>query len=84
MRDVRNGDSDSSLTAANKATEGNISSHAVFLWAQINQMFQIVTFTNKLTYPALCIYGSCIKTKMNFYFFFHSSLWCLKRFYEGL
>ena len=36
-----------------------------------------------LTLPAPCISESCIKTKINLKFFFHISLWCLKRFYEG-
>ena len=27
---------------------------------------------------------SCIKIKINLIFYFHSSLWCCKRFYEGL
>ena len=26
---------------------------------------------------------SCIKTKINLNFYFHTSLWCVKRFYEG-
>ena len=25
----------------------------------------------------------CVKIKINFNFYFHISLWCLKRFYEG-
>ena len=27
---------------------------------------------------------SCIEIKINLNFYFHTSLWCLKRFYEGL
>ena len=27
---------------------------------------------------------SCIEIKIEFNFYFHTSLWCLKRFYEGL
>ena len=37
-----------------------------------------------LTLPAPCISGSCIKIKINLNFYFHTSLQCLKRFYEGL
>ena len=37
-----------------------------------------------LTYHALCISESCIKIKINLNFYFHTSLWCLKWFYEGL
>ena len=28
--------------------------------------------------------NSVQKEKINLYFYFHTSLWCLKRFYEGL
>ena len=37
-----------------------------------------------LTLPAPCIFESCIKIKINLNFHFHISLWCFKRFYEGL
>ena len=37
-----------------------------------------------LTLPVPCISESCIEIKLKLYFYFHSSLWCLKRFYEGL
>ena len=37
-----------------------------------------------LTFPAPCILESCIKREINFNFYFHSPLWCLKRFYENL
>ena len=30
------------------------------------------------------ILGTCIKIKFNLNFYFHTSLWCLKSFYEGL
>ena len=30
-----------------------------------------------------CISESCIKVKNDLNFYFHTSLWCLKRFYEG-
>ena len=32
----------------------------------------------------LCISESCIKIKINLNVYVHTSLWCLKRFYEGL
>ena len=38
----------------------------------------------KLTLPAPRISESYIKIKINLNFYFHTSLWCLKRFYEGL
>ena len=37
-----------------------------------------------LTRPVLCISESCFEIKINLHFYFHNSLWCLKRFYEGL
>ena len=37
-----------------------------------------------LTLPTPCISESCIKIKINLNFYFHTSLRCLKRFYEGL
>ena len=36
-----------------------------------------------LTLRAPCISESCIEIEINL-IFFHTSLWCLKRFYEGL
>ena len=38
----------------------------------------------RLTFPVLCISESIIKIKVNLNFYFHTSLWSLKRFYEGL
>ena len=37
-----------------------------------------------LTLLAPCIFKSCIKIKINLNFYFHTSLWYLKRFYEDL
>ena len=37
-----------------------------------------------LTLSVTCISESCIKSKISLNFYFHTSLWCLKRFYEGL
>ena len=37
-----------------------------------------------LTLPTLFISESCIKIKINLNVYFHTSLWCLKRFYEDL
>ena len=36
-----------------------------------------------LTLKGLCISESCIEIKIKLNFYFHTSLWCLKRFYEG-
>ena len=46
-------------------------------WVKI----QIGAIIQVLTLPALFISESCIKINVNFYF--HASLWCFKRFYEG-
>ena len=37
-----------------------------------------------ITLPALCISESCIEIKIDLVFYFHTSLWCLRRFCEGL
>ena len=37
-----------------------------------------------LTLPVPCISESCIWITIKLNFYFHPSLWCLKRFYEGL
>ena len=37
-----------------------------------------------LTLNVLCISDSYIEIKIKLNFYFHTSLWCLKRFYEGL
>ena len=42
------------------------------------------TFWLTLTLPAPYISESCTEMKINVNFCFHTSLWCLKRFYEGL
>ena len=36
------------------------------------------------TFPAPCISEICFKIKSNLNFYFHTSFWYLKRFYEGL
>ena len=36
-----------------------------------------------LTPSVPCISESCIKIKINFHFYFHTSFWFLKRFYEA-
>ena len=36
-----------------------------------------------LTLNVSCISESCIDIKIKLNFYFHTSLWCLKRFYEG-
>ena len=39
---------------------------------------------SELTLPIPCISESCIEIKSKLNFYFNTSLWCLKRFYEGL
>ena len=48
---------------------------------EVNQLAKICLI---LALPARCILGSCIKIKINLNFYFNTSLWCLKGFYEGL
>ena len=49
-----------------------------FGWSELLTM---VPASWTLSYP--CISESCIKIKINLNFYFHNSLWCLKRSYEG-
>ena len=37
---------------------------------------------SELTLKDLCISESCIEIKIELNFYFHTSLWCLKRFYK--
>ena len=56
-----------------------------FICLGISEMnFQPSEGNFKLTLPAPRISESCIKIKINLNFYFHTSLWCLKRFYEGI
>ena len=54
--------------------------------ASFNKMliYKVFTPRNYLTLPAPFISESCIEIKINLNFYFHTSLWCLKRFYEGV
>ena len=45
--------------------------------------FQCI-FSNPLTLPVPCFSESCIGIKIELNFYFHTSFWYLKRFYEGL
>ena len=50
-----------------------------------NHSHIVVSYHHPLTIPSPCISESCsIKVKIKLYFYFHTSLWCFKRFYEGL
>ena len=49
-----------------------------------NANFLTHQFFLMLTLPAPCILESSSKIKIHLNFYFHISLWCLKRFYEGL
>ena len=60
-------------------------------FSPLKQVFFILLFSSlcficpilALACPALCILESFIKMKINLNFYFHASLWCLKKFYEG-
>ena len=44
----------------------------------------ILLWVTSLTLKDPFISESCIEIKIKLNFYFHTSLWCLKRFYEGL
>ena len=69
-------------------------SHSLFSVVRYSMLWKFIKYNQKtkfteiflLTFPILCIYANlCIyvKIKTNL-IFFHTSLWCLKMFYEGL
>ena len=49
----------------------------------IKTLFIDVAVVAFLRLLAPCISESCIKMKININFYFHTSLWCLKRFSEA-
>ena len=51
------------------------------LICELSTYFRLI-FAPILTFPAGCISESCIKIKINLNFYFHTSLWCRKRFYD--
>ena len=53
----------------------------IFSFFDLNSVFWKIF--SILTLPVLCISGICIETKINLNFYLHTSLWCLKRFYES-
>ena len=52
-----------------------------FLFASSKGEFRTMTM---LTLPLPCIFESCIEIKIKLNFYFHTCLWCLKKFYKGL
>ena len=48
------------------------------------KLFHNQSSTLVLTLKTLFISENCIEIKIELNFYFHISLWCLKRFYEGL
>ena len=57
---------------------------SIFFDSNCVTVLQIVQKMFLLTLPVLCISESYIEIKIKLNFYFHTSLWCLKRFYEGL
>ena len=49
-----------------------------------SQRFYKKSRMGDLTLPVPCISESCIEVKIKLNFYFRTSLWCLKRFYERL
>ena len=54
------------------------------MWFVMQTLKKQVFFTAILTLNVPCISESCIEMKIKLNFYFHTSLWSLKRFYEGL
>ena len=60
------------------------------LWCTVstNDQIEVKNFLANaariLTLNVTCISESCIEIKIKVNFYFHTSSWCLKRFYEGL
>ena len=61
-----------------QTAQGNLPSFVTF------RLFSLLIIFVFLTLPTPCLSESCIKIKININFYFHTSLWCLKRFYAGL
>ena len=55
-----------------------------FISTSLTSLTQLLVHSTSLTLNALCISESCIKIKIKLNFYFRTSLWWLKRFYEGL
>ena len=51
-------------------------------WCLMNSQLTFLLLTSFIpSHPSIS--ESCIKIKIRLNFYFHTSLWCLKRFYEG-
>ena len=50
----------------------------------VSQFLISIIRYNSLTLQEPFIFESCIEIKIKLNFYFHTSLWCLKSFYEGL
>ena len=55
-----------------------------FLYVYFGHMFYFILYSILLTLKDTSISESWIEKKIELNFYFHTSLWCLKRFYEGL
>ena len=53
-------------------------------WSIAIYIPHLLSACSDLTLNVPCISESCVEIKINLNFYFHASLWCLKRFYEGL
>ena len=61
-----------------------VSNSGICLLTNLNTLHTHIKSHKILALPSPCISESCIKIKINLNFYFDTSLWCLKRFYEGL
>ena len=64
-------------------TDGSVSSIHGFSDSKILRDY-VIKITSNLSLIVPYISESCIKIKIKLNFYFHTSLWCLRRFYEDL
>ena len=74
-------------TMAITSTDRNFVKSYDYIYEKVQDMSiseGIQTSKNILTLSVPCFSESCIEIKIKLNFYFHISLWCLKRFYKGL
>ena len=54
------------------------------IYPRLLTRFGMLVFFTNLTLKDPCISESCIEIKIKLNFYFHTSLWCLERFYESV
>ena len=56
----------------------------IITFLQYEYLLMVIQESDVLILPVPCIFENCIEINIKLNFNFHTSLWCLKRFYEGL